>query len=101
MRGDHHSVNLKCSATGDFRNSHAPRPVQLRLRPLLRSRLLSTRWRRRRRPQAPDPGHSSNLSSLPLWQRPRARLVSKPRPHWAPHGDVTQEGACGAGEVER
>lgn len=100
MRGDHRSASLKCSATSDFRNSHAPRPVQPRLRPLLRSRLLWMCWRWRP-PQAPDPGHSSSLSSLPLWQRPRARLASKPRPHWAPLGDVTQEGACGAGEVER
>lgn len=77
--------SVRCSATGDFRNSHALRPVQPHLRPLLRPRLLRTRWRRwRRRPQAPDPGHRSSPSSLPLWQRPRAQPASKPRPHWAP-----------------
>lgn len=52
MRGDHRSASLKCSATSDFRNSHAPRPVQPRLRPLLRSRLLWMCWRWRP-PQAP------------------------------------------------
>ena len=91
-RGDRGSAHLKRSrrvwgvpVRATLGNSHAPPPLQPRLRPPLRLRpqLLPSRWWRRRLwPQAPDPSHRFSPSSLPLWQRPPAPPASKARSHW-------------------